>query len=113
MPEFLITWLLASLALLITAYIIPGIQIEGIWAAFLASAVLGLINAVLKPVFVILTLPVTIVTIGIFLLFINPIMLWIAGSITPKFKVDGFVPAILGSIGLAIVTAVINYFVGR
>ena len=113
MVQFLITWLLASLALLITAYIIPGIKIEGIWTAFFASAALGLINAIIKPVFVFLTLPFTILTLGIFLLFINPIMLWIAGSINPKFKVEGFFSAVLGSIGLTIVSGIINYLLGR
>ncbi len=70
-------------------------------------------NAFVKPIFVALTLPITVVTIGLFLLAVNPLMLWIAGSITPKFRVRGFIPAVLGSIGITVVSALINHVVRR
>ncbi|MCS6812870.1 MAG: phage holin family protein [Cyanobacteria bacterium] len=108
MSHLLITWVLATAALLITSYIVPGIEIESLGAAFIGSALIGLVNAFIKPVFVALTIPITVVTLGLFLLVVNPLMLWLAGSITPKFRVRGFIPAVLGSLGIAIVSAILN-----
>jgi putative membrane protein len=71
---------------------------------------LGLVNAVVKPILVLLTLPLTIVSLGLFLFVINAITIWLAGAITPGFDVAGFLPAFLGSIVLTIVTSVLNFF---
>jgi putative membrane protein len=113
MVELLITWVFATIALLVTSYIVPGIEIESLGAAFFGSALIGLVNAFIKPIFVVLTLPITVVTVGLFLLAVNPLMLWFAGSLTPKFKVRGFIPAVLGSLGITIVSAIISHVVRR
>jgi len=113
MTALLVTWVISTAALLITSYIVPGIEIESLGAAFLGSALVGLVNAFIKPIFVVLTLPITVVSVGLFLLIVNPLMLWFAGSLTPKFKVRGFFPAVLGSLGITIVSAIISYVVRR
>ena len=112
MPHFLLTWLLTAVALVITAKLVPGFKIDNFTAALIASVVLGLVNAIIKPILVVLTLPITLVTLGLFLFVINAITIWLAGSITPGFHVLGFVPALLGSIVLTIVASVLNYVLG-
>ncbi len=112
MPNFLLTWLLTAVALVITASLVPGFVITSFVAALVAAVVLGLVNAIIKPILIVLTLPITIVTLGLFLLVVNAITIWLAGFITPGFDVLGFVPALLGSIVLTIVTSVLHFFVG-
>jgi putative membrane protein len=112
MPSFLLTWLLTALALIITAYIVPGFAIQSLVAAIVAAVVLGLINAVVKPILVVLTLPLTIVTLGLFLFVINAIAIWLAGAITPGFTVAGFLPALLGSIVLTVVASGLDFLFG-
>ncbi|HEY9693091.1 MAG TPA: phage holin family protein [Oculatellaceae cyanobacterium] len=110
MPRFLVTWLLTAISLLITAYFVPGFIVKSFGAAMVAAIILGLVNAVVKPILVILTLPLTIVSLGLFLFVINALTIWLAGSITSGFHVAGFLPALLGSIVLTIVTSVLNFF---
>ena len=112
MPNFLLTWLLAAVSLVITAYLVPGFVIQSFIAALIAAVILGLVNAIIKPLLVVLTLPITIVTLGLFLFIVNAITIWIAGAITPGFDVNGFIPALIGSIVLTIVSSVLNYLVG-
>jgi putative membrane protein len=113
MPHFLLTWLLTALALVITANLVPGFRIDSFPAALLASIVLGLVNAVIKPILIALTLPITLVTLGLFLFVVNALTIWLAGYITPGFDVLGFLPALLGSIILTIVASVLNFVVDR
>ncbi len=110
MPRFLVTWLLTAISILITAYFVPGFIVKNFVAAMVAAIILGLVNAVVKPILVLLTLPLTIVSLGLFLFVINAITIWLAGAITPGFDVAGFLPALLGSIVLTIVTSVLNFF---
>jgi putative membrane protein len=112
MPHFLLTWLLTALALVITANLVPGFRIDSFPAALIAAVVLGLVNAIVRPILVLLTLPITFVTLGLFLLVVNAITIWLAGAITPGFDVRGFVPALVGSIVLTIVTSVLHFLVG-
>lgn len=112
MPHFLLTWLLTALALVITAKLVPGFKIDSFTAALIASVVLGLVNAIIKPILVVLTLPITLVTLGLFLFVVNAITIWLAGYLTPGFDVYGPVPALLGSIVLTIVASVLNYVLG-
>jgi putative membrane protein len=112
MPHFLLTWLLTALALVITAKLVPGFKIDSFTAALIASVVLGLVNAIIKPILVVLTLPITLVTLGLFLFVVNAITIWLAGYLTPGFDVYGLVPALLGSIVLTIVASVLNYVLG-
>jgi putative membrane protein len=113
MPHFLLTWLVTAVALLITAQIVPGFSVKNFAAALVAAVILGLVNAIVRPIVVFFTLPLTIFTLGLFLFVINAIMLLVVSYLTPGFGlvITGFVPALLGSIVLAIVVSVLNLFV--
>ncbi len=114
MPHFLLTWLVTAVALLITAQIVPGFSVKNFAAALVAAVILGLVNAIVRPIVVFFTLPLTILTLGLFLFVINAIMLLVVSYLTPGFGlvITGFVPALLGSIVLAVVVSVLNLFVG-
>ncbi|MDC0834434.1 hypothetical protein AY599_10685 [Leptolyngbya valderiana BDU 20041] len=114
MPQFLITWLLTALALVVTAYIVPGLALPGgLTAALIAAVILGLVNAIVRPILIVLTLPITIVSLGLFLFVINAIGIWLVGYFTAGFTVNGFLPALVGSIVLSIVTSILNSLAGR
>jgi putative membrane protein len=98
MRRFLMHWLLSSVALAVTAWILPGVSIETIASLLAASLVLGFLNAVLKPLLVLLTLPLTIVTLGIFYFVLNGLLFALGAAIVPGFVVTGFGWAFLGAI---------------
>jgi len=100
--------LITMAALLITAYILPGMYIDGLFAGFVAALILGLANIIVKPIFIILTLPLTIMTLGLFLIVINGLMLWMSAAIVPGFFITGFWNAIFDAILLSIVTWFLN-----
>lgn len=104
----LISLLLNTLALIITAYIVPGINVSTFTSALLAAIVLGVINTFIKPVLVLLTLPLTILTLGLFIFVVNAIMLRITTLFVPGFTVDGWIPAILGAIVLSIASTILS-----
>ena len=110
MWQFLLTWLATALSLFVTAIIVPGLTITGIQAAIVGAAVLGLVNAIVKPILILFTLPLTILTFGLFLLVVNAIALGLVGYLTPGFTVGGFFPAIFGAIVLSLVSGVIDSF---
>ena len=113
MQSFLLTWLLATVSLLITAYLVPGLTISGVAAAAVAAIVMGLVNAIVKPIITLLTLPLTILTLGLFLLVVNGISLSLVGFFTPGVTVDGFWPAVIGAIVLSLVSSFIGKFVNQ
>jgi putative membrane protein len=96
--KLLLTWLLAACALLLVAYLYPGVQVQSFGSALIAAFVIGLFNMVLRPVLVVLTLPVTLVTLGLFLFVINALLFWAAASLLGGFQVSGFGAALLGSL---------------
>lgn len=107
----LIRWLISSIAISITAYILPGVKVNGgLKVVFLTALVLGLINAILKPIIVFFTLPVTIFTLGFFLLIINAFMVLLANAIVPGFVVDGFWWALLFSVIVSVVGWILGKF---
>ncbi len=108
--KLIIHWLLSALAILIAAFILPGVMVSGIFTALVLAAALGLINAVLKPVLVILTLPINILTLGLFTLVIDAVLIILAAQIVQGFRVDGFLSAILFAVVLAIVSAFLHGF---
>lgn len=110
MVQFLLTWLATAISLLITALVVPGLAIAGFTAAAVGAIVLGLVNAIVKPILVLFTLPLTILTLGLFLLVVNAISLGLVGYLTPGFDVNGFFPAVFGSIVLSFVSGVVNQF---
>ncbi len=114
MKQFIVTWLISALALLITAILVPGLAISGVVAAIIAAGFLGLVNATVKPLLVLFTLPLTFLTLGLFLLVVNGIALGLVGYLTPGFAVGGFFPAILGSIVLSFITSLLDrFFLGK
>jgi putative membrane protein len=96
--RLLLVWILNAIALLAVAYLYPGVQVEDWKAAAVAALVLGLVNTLVKPVLVILTLPVTIVTLGLFLLVLNALLFWAVASMVPGFHVNSFWAALLGAL---------------
>lgn len=101
-------WILNALALYIVAAIVPGIHLLNFSSALMAVILIGFINTLLKPILFLLTLPITILTLGIFSLILNALMLLLAGSVISGFRVEGFGAAFLGSILLSIVTLVLH-----
>jgi len=103
MMTYLIHWLVAALSLGVTAYVVPGFNISNVMAALFAALVVGLLNIVLWPVLAILTLPLTIVTFGLFLFVVNALVLKFGAVLVPGFSIDGFLPAVAGAVVLTIV----------
>jgi len=108
--RIIIKWLLSAVALLAVAYLYSGVQVNSFGSALIAAAVIGLLNMIVRPVLVVLTLPVTIVTLGLFLFVINALLFWAASGLLTGFHVNGFVAALIGSLiysllGLLIETA--------
>ena len=93
-----VRWLLLAAALLLVAQIYPGVQVAGFGAAMIAALVIGLFNALVRPILVLLTLPVTILTLGLFLFIINALMFYFAAAVLDGFHVDGFAAALIGSL---------------
>ena len=94
----LVVWILNAVALLFVAYVLPGIVVASFWSAMLAALVLGLLNTLVKPFLILLTLPITIVTLGLFLLILNALVFWLAGSMFKGFQVDGVWWAVFGAL---------------
>ena len=105
--NLLIHWATATAAILIAAYLIPGVAVT-LTGAIVFAVVLGLVNVFVRPVLFFLTLPVTILTLGIFSLVLNALLVWAAGSIVPGVSIDGFWTAFIFSILLALVNALFN-----
>jgi putative membrane protein len=96
---------------MIVAHLVSGFTVSSFGTALLASLIIGLVNATIGLVVKILTLPLTIVTLGLFLLVVNALMLMLAASIVPGFHIQGFLPAFLGAIVLAVVGTVLRHLV--
>ena len=115
MLNFFLTWAVAAVSLVITANIVPGILVTSFPAAMLAAVVIGFVNAVVRPIITLLTLPLSILTLGLFLFVVNAISLslasWLAGAFSIGFAVNGFWPALFGSIVLSFVSGLIGRFV--
>jgi len=106
--ELILVWILNAVALLIVAYILPGINVASFGSALIAALVLGLLNTLVKPVLILLTLPITVVTLGLFLLVLNALVFWFAGSVLKGFQVNGFWWAMLGAFVYSIVSGVLS-----
>ena len=106
MNNFLVRLIISSIAVLICAYILPGAEVDGFISALVVAGVLALLNVLFKPILIILTIPITILTLGLFLLVINTILVMLASWLVPGFTVDGFWWALLFSIVLSIINSV-------
>jgi putative membrane protein len=98
MVRLLISWILNAVALLAVAYLMPSIQVASVGAALVAALVLGLVNTLVRPILVVLTLPVTLLTLGLFLFVINGLLFWAVGNFLDGFSVGGFWSGVLGAI---------------
>ncbi len=108
MRGLIIRWVLNALALVATAWLMPGIGLDGFGAALITALVLGIVNAIIRPVILFFTLPLTIVTLGLFTLVINAVMLMITASAVDGFSVSGFWAAFFGSIIITIISGVLS-----
>ncbi|MDB5237448.1 MAG: rane protein of unknown function [Parcubacteria group bacterium] len=106
--KLLIHWIISTIAILIAAYLIPGVHVTTLVAALVLAVVLGIINTFFKPIILLITLPINIVTLGLFSLVINALLIMLAGIIVPGFTVDGFWWALLFSLVLSLVNAAFN-----
>ena len=109
MRRILLKWLINTLALLITAYVVKGIRVTGVSALFLAAALLGILNALIRPILIILTLPINIITLGLFTFIINAAMLWFVSLIIKGFVIQGFWPAVVGALIISLVSWFFNW----
>jgi putative membrane protein len=108
MLSFIIKWVLSAVAVLIAAYILPGVAVESFWAALLVAVILSLFNAVLRPILVILTIPVTVLTLGLFLLVINAVIVLLVDAMVGDFYVSGFWWALIFSLVISILGAIFD-----
>ena len=102
--KILLVWLLNALALIAVAYLMPSVTVASFWTALVAALILGLVNAVIRPVLILLTLPVSVLTLGIFILVINGLLFWFVGSFIEGFRVEGFWAGFIGAILFSIVS---------
>jgi len=111
MLTFLAHLILTAALLLLMANLVRGVQVEGWGSALIGAMVLGLVNAVVRPLMVFFTLPLTIITFGLFLLVVNALMLWLVAALVPGIRVQGFGPALLGSLVLTLLNFVVEMFI--
>lgn len=106
--KIIVRWALLAAALLLVAYLYPGVTVAGFGSALIAAFVLGLFNTLVRPLLVLLTLPVTLLTLGLFLFVINALMFWAAASVLKGFNVTGFSAALIGSLLYSVCSIVID-----
>lgn len=111
MKGILLRWLIQTLAILAAAYLLKGIDVTGFVPALLAAAILGILNAFLRPLLLILTLPINILSLGLFTFVINAFMLKLVAMVIEGFSVQGFVPALIGSLLISVVSWILSAFI--
>jgi putative membrane protein len=111
--KIILRWFLLAAALLLVDYLYPGVTIASFGAALLAAFVLGLFNTLVRPILILLTLPVTLITLGLFLFVINALMFWAAASVLDGFNVTGFAAALIGSVLYSLCALVIDVAMER
>jgi putative membrane protein len=105
--SILLNWLISTIAIIISAYILPGIKVPNFSTALVAALVLGILNAVIRPLLLLLTLPVNILTLGLFTLVINAVIILLVSSLVPEFQVNGFLSALLFAIVLSVINSLL------
>jgi len=111
MKGILIRWLILTAAIIVASYLLDGIQVKGFFNAFFAAAILGVLNAFFRPILIILTLPINILTLGLFTFIINALLLKMASGVISGFDVRGFWTAVFGSVIISVVSWVLNSFI--
>lgn len=113
MSGIFIRWLTSTGAIILTSYLLGGIHVDGFFTAFFAAAMLGILNALFRPIALLITLPINILTLGFFTFVINALMLKMASGFISGFDVQGFGSAILGSLMISVISWLLNSFIGR
>ncbi len=113
MPGILIRWLTTTAAIVATSYLLDGIQVSGFFPAIFAAAMLGILNAFLRPIALLLTLPINILSLGLFTFIINALMLKMASGVIPGFEVYGFWTAIFGSFLISVISWLLSAFISE
>ncbi len=108
--KIILHWFLRAVAVLITAYLLPGVILESFFVALVVAVVLGFFNTILRPILVVLTLPINILTLGLFTFVINAVLVLLASNVVPGFHVSGFLTALLFSVILSVISGVLNIF---
>jgi len=109
----LVRWLLLTISIIVTSYLVDGIFVTSFFSAFFAAAVLGILNALFRPILIVITLPINILTLGLFTFVINALLLKMASGVVPGFYVQGFWSAVFGSLIISLVSWVLNSFVNE
>jgi putative membrane protein len=107
----LIRWTILTVSIITASYLLEGIHISGFFSAFFAAAALGILNALFRPILLILTLPINVLTLGLFTFIINALMLKMASGIIPGFEVHGFWTAVIGSLIISVISWLLNSFI--
>jgi len=109
----LLRWLINTLTLILVTYLVPGINITSFYSALIAALFLGIVNAIIRPILIVLTLPINLVTLGFFTLFINAFMLWFVASFVKGFEITNFSAAFWGAIFYWLIMWLTNYLVDK
>lgn len=113
MNGLFVRWIALTFAVLLTSLLIDGIQVSGFLSAFFAAALLGILNAFFRPILIILTLPINILTMGLFTFIINAMLLMMASGVIPGFNVEGFWAAVFGSMVIGLISWILNMLVNQ
>lgn len=113
MQGFLLRWLFNAVAIYLTTLIIRGIQVPNFTAALIAALVLGIVNAFIRPIVLLLTLPINILTLGLFTLVINTLMLYIVAAVVPSFVITSFWSALIGALLIALISTLLSHVFAR
>lgn len=113
MRGFLLRWLFNAIAIALTTRIVQGVQVPDFTAAILAALILGIVNAFIRPVVLLFTLPINLLTLGLFTLIVNTLMLYIVAAVVPSFVITGFIPALVGALLIAIISTLLSHIFAR
>jgi putative membrane protein len=111
MFKLLVVWVLNALALMAVAYLVPGIHVANFTAALLAAVVIGFANVLVKPILVILTLPITLLTLGLFLFVINGLLFWFVGHLLQGFSVNSVLTGVIGALVYSVIAWILSAIV--
>jgi putative membrane protein len=107
MRVIIIPWIITTVSILLVANFVPGIHVRSLGAAIVAAAILGILNVTVKPILAFFTLPLTVITLGLFLFVLNALVFWLAGSLYSGFRVDSFMPALIASAIVSLISYVL------
>jgi putative membrane protein len=105
----ILRWVINAVLLMLIPYVVPGVAIKNFWTALVAALVLAFVNALIKPVLILLTLPINLLTLGLFILVINALMFWLVSAVVKGFYISGFWPAFFAALAFSIFSLVLNY----